>query len=248
MMPPGDGLPLVSCIMPTYNRRRFVPSAIRYFLRQDFPNKELIIVDDGTDAIDDLVPNDPGVRYIRLSSRATVGAKRNLACEQSHGSLIAHWDDDDWHSPNRLRSQVEALQAADADLCGLKTLLFFDTRNGQAWRYAYPDSQPSAWLSGGSLLYSRDFWAGHRFSERNIGEDAHLVWKPPTRGKWWPYPDARFTCASSTARMSVPSRPRGAKGAHTQSRRSAAFSVKIGATTSTGGLRQRQPAPRPQPA
>ena len=40
--------PLVSCIMPTYNRREFVPLAIRYFLRQDYANKELIIIDDGT--------------------------------------------------------------------------------------------------------------------------------------------------------------------------------------------------------
>jgi glycosyltransferase involved in cell wall biosynthesis len=38
---------LVSCIMPTFNRRAFVPQAIRYFLRQDFEHKELIIVDDG---------------------------------------------------------------------------------------------------------------------------------------------------------------------------------------------------------
>jgi hypothetical protein len=174
-MPPADGLPLVSCIMPTYNRRRFVPSAIRYFLRQDFPNKELVIVDDGTDAVGDLVPSDSRVRYVQLSRRATVGAKRNLACEQSAGSLIAHWDDDDWHGSNRLRCQVKALLGAEADLCGLKTLLFYDTRNGQAWRYTYPDGQ-RAWLSGGSLLYTRAFWAGHRFPEHNVGEDAHFVW------------------------------------------------------------------------
>ncbi len=66
-------------------------------------------MDDGTDAIGDLVPADPRVRYIRLSRRATVGSKRNLACEEARGSLIAHWDDDDWHAPRRLRCQVEAL-------------------------------------------------------------------------------------------------------------------------------------------
>ena len=40
--------PLVSCIMPTYNRRHFAGKAIEYFLRQDYPNKQLVIVDDGT--------------------------------------------------------------------------------------------------------------------------------------------------------------------------------------------------------
>jgi glycosyltransferase involved in cell wall biosynthesis len=95
MPPPTDGLPLVSCIMPTCDRRRFLPAAIRYFLRQDFPNKELVIVDDGVDAVGDLASADARIRYVRLSRRATVGAKRNLACEHAAGDLIAHWDDDD---------------------------------------------------------------------------------------------------------------------------------------------------------
>ena len=78
MTPIVNDWPLVSCIMPTYNRRRFVPGAIRSFLRQDFPNKELVILDDGTDPVADLMPDDPQVHYVRLSQRTTVGAKRNL--------------------------------------------------------------------------------------------------------------------------------------------------------------------------
>jgi hypothetical protein len=34
------------------------------------------------------------MRYARLSRRAAVGAKRNLACEMADGSLIVYWDDD----------------------------------------------------------------------------------------------------------------------------------------------------------
>jgi predicted O-methyltransferase YrrM len=174
MTPHADGLPLVSCIMPTCDRRPFVARTIRYFLRQDFPNKELIIVDDGGDAVGDLVPAGAPVRYVRLPRRATVGAKRNLACEHAAGPLIAHWDDDDWHAPRRLRCQVEALLAAGADLCGLTTLLFYDARTGQAWRFSYPEGQ-RPWLSGNSLLYTRAFWADHRFPDANVGEDSHFV-------------------------------------------------------------------------
>src|SRR5205807_10283597 len=61
--------PLVSCIMPTYNRRPFVPQAIQYFLRQDYINKELVIVDDGTDSVSDLVPAGERIRYIRLNAK-----------------------------------------------------------------------------------------------------------------------------------------------------------------------------------
>ena len=175
MTPTARDWPLVSCIMPTYNRRHFVPRAIRSFLRQDFPHKELVIVDDGAEAVGDLVPVDPRVRYVRLERRATVGAKRNLACEQAAGPLIAHWDDDDWHAPRRLRCQVEALLHAGADLCGLRTLLFYDASHGRAWRYDYPDGH-RPWLSGSSLLYTRNYWMGHRFPEIDVGEDSQFVW------------------------------------------------------------------------
>jgi hypothetical protein len=47
--------PLVSCIMPTYNRWAFVPQAIVYFLRQDYPKKGPIVMDDGTEPIQALV-------------------------------------------------------------------------------------------------------------------------------------------------------------------------------------------------
>ena len=50
-----ESFPLISCIMPTHNRRSFIPRAIAYFLRQDYPNKGLIIVDDRTDATGELI-------------------------------------------------------------------------------------------------------------------------------------------------------------------------------------------------
>ena len=132
----SDGLyPLVSCIMPTRNRRAFVAQSIWYFLRQDYPEKELIIVDDGTDAVSDLIPDDDRVRYVRLERSLPVGAKRNLACEMSNGELIAHWDDDDWMAPRRLSTQVSHLMAANALACGVRELLLYHVNAGQAWSY-----------------------------------------------------------------------------------------------------------------
>lgn len=170
--------PLVSCIMPTYNRRAFVSRAIELFLRQDYPRKELIVVDDGSDCIRDLLPADARVRYLRLDHRATVGAKRNLACEQASGTIIAHWDDDDWHAPHRLTYQVGELLQARADLCGINVLLFYDARSGRAWRYSYGSNGAASrrWLSGSSLCYRRALWARHRFADANVGEDSRFVW------------------------------------------------------------------------
>ena len=172
---------LVSCIMPTRNRRRFVGQAIWYFLRQDYPSRELIIVDDGEDAVADLVPDDKRIRHVRLEERLSVGAKRNLACELSRGELIAHWDDDDWHAPHRLNVQVAGLSASGADVCGASDLLFYHLDEGKAWLYRYPaDQRP--WLAGGTLLYRRSAWAEHPFPDRNVGEDTAFVWSfPPER-------------------------------------------------------------------
>src|SRR5204863_6892933 len=64
--------PLVSCIMPTFNRRQFVPQAIRCFFRQSYPNLELLVIDDGTDAIGDCVPQSERARYLRLTQKLTI--------------------------------------------------------------------------------------------------------------------------------------------------------------------------------
>src|SRR5260221_301127 len=58
--------PMVTCIMPTANRRPFVAQAIRYFLAQDYPEKELVIVDDGSDSVADLAAACDCLRYFKL--------------------------------------------------------------------------------------------------------------------------------------------------------------------------------------
>jgi GT2 family glycosyltransferase len=118
--------PLVSCIMPTYDRRAFIPEALRCFFAQDYPNLELVVVDDGSDPIADLLPSDARIRYFRPASRMTVGAKRNYACEQARGAIIAHWDDDDWYPAWRVRAQVDALGDQGAAVCGSSILYFYD--------------------------------------------------------------------------------------------------------------------------
>ncbi len=167
--------PLVSCIMPTYNRRRYVPQAIHYFLRQDYSNRELIILDDGTIPVEDLISSDPRIRYMRLNKRTILGAKRNLACELAHGSLIAHWDDDDWMAPDRLRVQVEMLESQQADLCGACRQLYYEPVDDKAWLYEYFPSTRRVPV-GSTLCYRKALWASSPFPEITIGEDTRFIW------------------------------------------------------------------------
>ena len=166
----GDTRPLVSCIMPTYNRREYVPQAIHYFLRQDYPNSELIILDDGAERVDDLVPPDTRIRYIRLDRRVILGAKRNLACKLAKGSIIVHWDDDDWMAPYRLSYQVEVLQSQAADLCGTYRQVYYDPTSDKAWLYEYPYASKRVPV-GSTLCYRKSLWARNPFPDVTVGED-----------------------------------------------------------------------------
>lgn len=156
------GSPLVSCILLTRNRRRLVSQAIWCFFRQDYPARELIVVDDGDDAVADLMPVDPRIRYVRTQLSAA-GAKRNHACELAHGQFIAHWDDDTWYSPQRLTAQLHELQQAGTDAGALGGLLHYQPLTGRLWQQA--NGPRPGTPHPGTLVYRREFWKAHRFPD-----------------------------------------------------------------------------------
>lgn len=172
--------PLVTCLMPTADRRAFVPRAVDCFLGQDYEPRELLVLDDGVDRIGDLLPDDPRIRYVELPERLVLGAKRNRGCELAAGDLIAHWDDDDWHAPARLSYQVAELERSSADLCGPGKLLYAAPRERLAWLYAYPQAR-RPWAAGNALLYRRSFWERNRFPEVAVGEDTRFIWSTASR-------------------------------------------------------------------
>jgi hypothetical protein len=170
-LPYRPGLPLVSCIMPTHDRRYFVTGAIDCFLKQTYPHKELIILDDGP-SVEDLIPRNPCIRYIRNEGKLTIGAKRNLCCGAAYGDVIAHWDDDDWSAPGRLAEGVNVLmEHPEINVTGYSSMLFIDQRDGKAHRYVGAKN----YVVGTSLMYRREFWLRHSFQELQIGEDGAFI-------------------------------------------------------------------------
>ena len=106
-------LPFVSVCTPTFNRRPFIPSLIKCYNHQKYPKNrmEWIIVDDGTDKIEDLVKDldIPNVKYIKLNEKITLGKKRNLMHTYCKGDIIVYMDDDDYYPPTRVSHAVEKL-------------------------------------------------------------------------------------------------------------------------------------------
>ena len=168
--------PLVSCMMPTtWERRHFIPRAIHYFLRQNYPNKELLIVDNEDGSLEKIIPAHPEIRYIKIPHKMTLGSKRNFCVRQSKGNLIMHWDDDDWMAPHRINYQVKDLLAANAMVCGINKIYYHEPKTGQSWLYKFPETMKKDWLAGGSLLYTKTFWSAAPFPDVQEASDTPFI-------------------------------------------------------------------------
>ncbi|HEY3402103.1 MAG TPA: glycosyltransferase [Ohtaekwangia sp.] len=156
--------PLVSCLCVTEARVVFLEKAIHYFLHQSYPNKELIVTyPEGDTSTAEFLRNlnHPLVFALTFpdSETLTLGKKRNLAIHKSKGKYFCVWDDDDWHHPDRLIRQIEALENSDARSCVLSRTLLYDV----AEHKGYLSGKRQAWeatlvceksVIGGSLEYA----------------------------------------------------------------------------------------------
>jgi glycosyltransferase involved in cell wall biosynthesis len=104
-------MPLVSVCTPTFNRRPFIPAMLQCFAHQTYPKDrmEWVIIDDGTDPIEDLVSQHPCIKYFRLEEKISLGKKRNMMHEKARGDIIVYMDDDDYYPPERVSHAVATL-------------------------------------------------------------------------------------------------------------------------------------------
>ena len=109
----------VSVCTPTYNRRPFIHSMIKCFNHQTYPKDKIewIIIDDGTDKIEDLVKDHPNVKYYSYDEKMPLGKKRNLMHEKSCGDILVYMDDDDYYPPCRIQHAVDMLESHPKALC-----------------------------------------------------------------------------------------------------------------------------------
>jgi hypothetical protein len=103
--------PFVSVCTPTFNRRPFIAAMMQCFNHQTYPRDrmEWVIVDDGTDPVEDLVSQHPCVKYFRLGEKISLGKKRNVMHEKARGDIIVYMDDDDYYPPERVSHAVNTL-------------------------------------------------------------------------------------------------------------------------------------------
>jgi glycosyltransferase involved in cell wall biosynthesis len=78
---------------------------------------EWIIIDDGTDKIEDLIKDIPQIKYFKYDEKMYLGKKRNIMHEKSSGDIIVYMDDDDYYPPERVSHAVETLKNNPQAMC-----------------------------------------------------------------------------------------------------------------------------------
>jgi teichuronic acid biosynthesis glycosyltransferase TuaG len=110
--------PLVSFVMPTYNREAYLVEAINSCLDQTYKNIEVVVVNDGsTDGTDDIMQflseKHDNIRYIKLSDNSGIAIARNSGIQEAKGEYIAVMDSDDLCSPDRIKKQITTIKDND---------------------------------------------------------------------------------------------------------------------------------------
>jgi hypothetical protein len=139
--------------MPTTAARaKFWPRALAMFAAQDWPNRELVTVDDVVFA-------------------GTIGAKLNYGAQVASGEILIRWDDDDWNAPNRITTQVRHMQLTGKPVVGFSSLTYHREGTDYGWEYT-----GDAWYASGSThCYTREWALAHPMANKSLSEDNDFV-------------------------------------------------------------------------
>lgn len=154
--------PLVSVIIPTYNRPDNLSRAIESVLNQTYDNIEVIIVDDNnpntearvlTEKFMSQYERNPLVKYIKHEKNRNASAARNTGARASCGEYVAFLDDDDEYTPMRIESMLKRLSDLPSDYVACYSRFIFrmpdgkeicsqETREGNLFREALMKELP----------------------------------------------------------------------------------------------------------
>lgn len=161
--------PKVSCLMVTANRKHLMRRSILCFNKQRYANKELVIVDDGEQNLEEVLTLLPAseLKYIKLKKdpQNTLGKLRNRSLDEAGGDFIIQWDDDDWYHPDRISIQAETLNEGYDACCLSGALMHLDEEPYMQHPYVgyLPDGIP------GSIMHRAD--ADIRYPHTRRAED-----------------------------------------------------------------------------
>lgn len=168
--------PLVSICTPTFNRRPFIKTLIKCFEHQTYPKDKMewIIIDDGTDKIEDLVKDIPQVKYYKYEEQMVLGKKRNIMHEKCSGDIIVYMDDDDYYPPERVSHSVEMLLSHPKALCaGASEIYIYFKHINQMYQFGpYGPNHATA----GTFAFKKELLNKHSYDDNAaLAEEKHFL-------------------------------------------------------------------------
>jgi len=125
-------LPKISILIPTYNRRNFIPFVLRNLLIQEYPHKllQVVIHDDGEiplienyeDFSNAIKPIK--LKYLRNKTKLSIGEKRHKLIQNANNNLVVFMDDDDLYEPTYISHSFETLKNNNAGCVGCNKMIF----------------------------------------------------------------------------------------------------------------------------
>lgn len=165
-------MPLVSIIIPTYRRPKYLKRAIDSALNQTYENIEVIVVDDNSEGdiyrleteVFMSTYTDPRIRYVKHQVNKNGSAARNSGISISKGKYITFLDDDDEYYRDKIMKQVECMESLDDSWVACYTLITryrnnqfidrsTDTRGGKIY---YDVFKNEVYFNSGSNLFIRN--------------------------------------------------------------------------------------------
>ncbi|WBL41302.1 glycosyltransferase family A protein [Algoriphagus halophytocola] len=151
--------PLVSIIIPVYNKAPFVRETLESALQQTYPNIELVLVDDGStdgsfEILKEYFAKYPDKTKLIDQDNQGVSAATNVGIAAAKGEYIQFLDADDLLSPNKIANQIKLLQGqSESILASCEWRLFQDDLKKS---YSIPYGVFQDFKSGSDLLLR--FW------------------------------------------------------------------------------------------
>lgn len=141
--------PLVSIIIPTFNRAHLIGETLDSILAQTWTNWECVVVDDGSkdntrSVVKEYMQNDNRIRYLQRPDTHQPGGNgaRNVGLQSAKGRFVQFFDSDDLMDSNTLKLKVGILQDTGADMVVARTEFFGDVERDD-YQYKFTEAEIS---------------------------------------------------------------------------------------------------------
>jgi len=194
--------PRVSVVVCTYNGGRTLKQCLRSLRELDYPDYEVIVVDDGsTDDTRTILRRFPDVRAI-LQPNLGLSAARNVGLTEATGEIIAYTDSDCYADPDWLTHLVDQLQQTGAAAVGGPNLTPDDgwvaacvaAAPGQPTHVLEKD-QEAEHIPGCNMAFRREALVainGFDPAYRIAGDDVDVCWRLQQAGRWITFAPGAF--------------------------------------------------------